>query len=67
MAIDMMGPRFYTQQMSASRGGTKAPARLKADIAKDIETEMSLVMPSLMKMTKIDMEEMYDALQVYKG
>lgn len=66
MAIDMMGPRFYTQQMSAARGGTKVPTRLKSEIRKDIETKMSLVMPSLMKMTKPDMENVYDALSVQK-
>ena len=64
MSIDLMGSRFYMQQMSASRGGTKTPARLKKDIRKDIENKMGLVMPSLMKMTKPDMEAFYDALSL---
>lgn len=65
MAIDLMGPRFYTQQMSASRGGTKkAPTRLKKDYVDLIETIMDIKLPSLMKMTKPDLETLYDTLRL---
>lgn len=68
MAIDLMGPRFYTQQMSASRGGTKkVPTRLKKDICIDIEKILGIKLPSLMKLTKLDMEEVYGKIQIHEG
>jgi hypothetical protein len=65
MAIDLMGSRFYMQQMSASRGGTKkAPTLLKKDYVDLIETIMDIKLPSLMKMTKPDLETLYDTLRI---
>ena len=65
MAIDLMGPRFYTQQMSASRGGTKkAPTRLKKHICADIETILGIKLPSLMNVTKPDLEVLYDKYRI---
>ena len=66
MAIDLMGPRFYTQQMSTSKGGAKKVGRLKKDIVKDIEKIMGMAFMSLPKVTNIDLEKLYDALKVHK-
>lgn len=68
MAIDLAGPRFYTQQLASSRGGTnKAPARLKKDIVLDIEAVIGISLTSLMKLTKPDLEVLYDKISLYKG
>ena len=66
MSIDLMGPRFYTQQMSASKGGAKKTGRLKKDIVKDIEKIMGMAFMSLPKVTNIDLEKLYDSLTLYK-
>ena len=62
-----MGPRFYTQQMSASKGGAKKVSRLKKDIVKDIEKIMGVAFMSLPKVTNIDLEKLYGALSLHKG
>ena len=68
MAIDMMGPRFYTQQMSASRGGTKKViTKQKKEFVSDIEALIGIKLPSLMKVLKPDLELIYDKIQLQEG
>lgn len=67
MAIDLAGPRFYTQQLAASKGGAKkATARQKKDIVSDIEGIIGITLSSLINVTKPDLEVLYDKISIHK-
>ena len=66
MSIDPAGPRFYTQQLSASKGGTKKVARLKKDIVADIQGVLGFNLKSLKNVTNPDLEVIYDKVNIYK-
>jgi len=70
-----MGDRFYTQQQGKEAkyfghgpspfksSKTKQPKRLKADIVKEIETELcNESFPSMGKMTKPDLESLLSSI-----
>lgn len=66
MAIDLMGSRFYMQQMKGRASKIeKVPTRLKKDIVADIESTMSLTLPSLMNITKPTLEAIYDSINIH--
>lgn len=66
MAIDLNGPRFYTQQLTKRGTPRAAKARLKKDILLDIEDIVDAELKSFMNLTKPTLEVIYGALYIQK-